>query len=43
MATEMSHAGDRVGSAESVLEPGDRYLVAVEGTVNEGLMNRLRG
>jgi trk system potassium uptake protein TrkA len=40
----IAHAdGDRVGSAETVLEPGDRYLVAVEAAVNEEVMNLLRG
>jgi Trk K+ transport system NAD-binding subunit len=32
-----------VGSAETALEPGDRYLVAVEAAVNEEVMNLLRG
>ena len=40
----ISHAGgDRVSTAETVLEPGDRYLVAVEAAVNEEVMNLLRG
>jgi trk system potassium uptake protein TrkA len=40
----IAHAnGDRVSSAETVLEPGNRYLVAVETGVNEEVMNLLRG
>jgi trk system potassium uptake protein TrkA len=40
----IAHAnGDRVSTAETVLEPGDRYLVAVEAAVNEEVMNLLRG
>lgn len=35
--------GDRVSGADTVLEPGDRYLVAVEAAVNEEVMNLLRG
>jgi trk system potassium uptake protein TrkA len=35
--------GDRVSTAETVLEPGNRYLVAVEAAVNEEVMNLLRG
>jgi Trk K+ transport system NAD-binding subunit len=36
-------AGNRVSGADTVLEPGDRYLVAVEAAVNEEVMNLLRG
>jgi len=36
-------SGDRVSTAETVLEPGSRYLVAVEAAVNEEVMNLLRG
>jgi trk system potassium uptake protein TrkA len=40
----IAHAnGDRVSTAETVLEPGDRYLVAVEADVNDEVMNLLRG
>lgn len=40
----IAHAnGDRVSTAESVLEPGNRYLVAVEAAVNDEVMNLLRG
>jgi trk system potassium uptake protein TrkA len=40
----IAHAnGDRVSTAETELEPGDRYLVAVEAAVNDELMNLLRG
>jgi len=40
----IAHAGgDRVSGAETVLEPGDRYLVAVEAAVNAEVMNLLRG
>jgi trk system potassium uptake protein TrkA len=40
----IAHAGgDRVSTAETVLEPGDSYLVAVEADVNEEVMNLLRG
>jgi trk system potassium uptake protein TrkA len=40
----IAHAnGDRVSTAETVLEAGDRYLVAVEAAVNEEVMNLLRG
>lgn len=40
----IAHAnGDRVSTAETILEPGDRYLVAVEAAVNEEVMNLLRG
>jgi trk system potassium uptake protein TrkA len=35
--------GNRVSSADTVLEPGDRYLVAVEAGVNQEVMNLLRG
>jgi len=36
-------SGDRVSTAETVLEPGNRYLVAVEAAVNDEVMNLLRG
>jgi trk system potassium uptake protein TrkA len=36
-------AGDRVSGAGTVLEPGDRYLIAVEAAVTEEVMNILRG
>lgn len=40
----IAHAGgDRVSGAETVLEPGERYLVAVEAAVNEEVMNLFRG
>jgi len=40
----IAHAGgSRVSSAETVLEPGDRYLVAVEAAVSEEVMQLLRG
>jgi trk system potassium uptake protein TrkA len=40
----IAHAGgDRVSGAETMLEPGDRYLVAVEAAVNEEVMHLLRG
>ena len=40
----IAHAdGDRISSAETVLEPGDRYLVAVEAAVTEEVMHLLRG
>lgn len=40
----IAHAnGDRVSTAETVLEAGDRYLVAVEAAVNDEVMNLLRG
>jgi len=40
----IAHAnGDRVSTADTVLEPGDRYLVAVEAAVNDEVMNLLRG
>jgi len=40
----IAHAnGDRVSTAETVLEPGDRYLVAVEAAVTEEVMQLLRG
>jgi trk system potassium uptake protein TrkA len=40
----IAHAGgDRVSTAETVLEPGDRYLVAVEAAVTDEVMNLLRG
>jgi trk system potassium uptake protein TrkA len=40
----IAHAnGDRVSTAETVLEPGDQYLVAVEAAVTEEVMNLLRG
>jgi len=35
--------GDRVSTAETTLEPGTRYLVAVEAAVNDEVMNLLRG
>lgn len=35
--------GDRVSSAETVLDPGNRYLVAVESAVTDEVMNLLRG
>lgn len=40
----IAHAnGDRVSTAETILEPGNRYLVAVESAVNKEVMNLLRG
>jgi len=36
-------SGGRVSTAETVLEPGTRYLVAVEAAVNDEVMNLLRG
>lgn len=40
----IAHAnGDRVSTADTILEPGDRYLVAVEAAVNDEVMNLLRG
>ncbi|MFC7059487.1 potassium channel family protein [Halovenus salina] len=40
----IAHAnGDRVSTADTTLEPGDRYLVAVEAAVNDEVMNLLRG
>jgi trk system potassium uptake protein TrkA len=40
----IAHAdGARVSGSETVLEPGDRYLIAVEAAVNDEVMNLLRG
>jgi trk system potassium uptake protein TrkA len=36
-------AGGRIGGADTVLEPGTRYLVAVELEVADEVMNLLRG
>lgn len=38
-----SAEGDRVSTAETVLEPGHRYLIAVEAGVMDEVMNVLRG
>jgi trk system potassium uptake protein TrkA len=38
-----SGEGERVSTAETVLEPGHRYLVAVETAVMDEVMNVLRG
>ncbi|MDY6819281.1 MAG: TrkA family potassium uptake protein [Halobacteriales archaeon] len=35
--------GQRVSGAETVLEPGDRYIVAVESAVTQDVLNLLRG
>ena len=35
--------GDRIGGPETVLEPGERFLVAVEEAVTDEVMNLLRG
>lgn len=35
--------GDRVGTADTVLEPGNRYLVAVETAVVDEVLNLLQG
>ncbi|MBV0925519.1 TrkA family potassium uptake protein [Halomicroarcula limicola] len=35
--------GNRIGGPETVLEPGERFLVAVEGAVTDEVMNLLRG
>lgn len=35
--------GDRVSGAETVLEPGNRYVVAVESAVKREVLNLLRG
>jgi hypothetical protein len=37
------HGYPEFSSAETVLEPGNRYLVAVEAAVNDEVMNLLRG
>jgi trk system potassium uptake protein TrkA len=36
-------AGNRLGGPETVLEAGERYLVAVESDVSDEVMNLLRG
>jgi trk system potassium uptake protein TrkA len=36
-------AGGRIGGPDTVLEPGSRYLVAVESDVADEVMNLLRG
>ena len=36
-------AGERIGGPETELTPGERFLVAVEGTVTDEVMNLLRG
>jgi trk system potassium uptake protein TrkA len=35
--------GNRIGGPETVLEPGDSYIVAVERSVTDEVMNLLRG
>jgi trk system potassium uptake protein TrkA len=40
----IAHAnGERISTADTVLEAGDRYLVAVEADVTDEVMNLLRG
>jgi trk system potassium uptake protein TrkA len=39
----VDNRGNRIGGPETVLEPGDRYVVAVESDVADEVMNLLRG
>ncbi|WP_435362057.1 potassium channel family protein [Haloarchaeobius sp. DFWS5] len=39
----VDYQGDRIGGPETVLEPGHRYVVAVESAVMDEVMNLLRG
>ena len=35
--------GDRIGGPDTVLEPGEKYVLAVESAVVDEVMNLLRG
>jgi trk system potassium uptake protein TrkA len=39
----VDYHGNRIGGPETVLEPGERYVVAVEKGVSDEVMNLLRG
>lgn len=39
----VDYHGNRIGGPETVLEPGERYVVAVEHGVSDEVMNLLRG
>ncbi|SFL06672.1 trk system potassium uptake protein TrkA [Halogranum rubrum] len=39
----VDYAGNRIGGPETVLAPGNRYVVAVESDVADEVMNLLRG
>ncbi|EJN60365.1 potassium channel family protein [Halogranum rubrum] len=39
----VDYAGNRIGGPETVLDPGNRYVVAVESDVADEVMNLLRG
>ena len=39
----VDHEGERIGGPETILEPGNRYIIAVETSVVDEVLNVLRG
>jgi trk system potassium uptake protein TrkA len=39
----VDHEGERIGGPETILEPGNRYIIAVETSVADEVLNILRG